>query len=174
MMLLYLGLGSNLGQPMRYLTSGLQALLNLRNASLIAVSGIYCTKPIGGPEQDDYFNLAALIGYSGTLQQALHDCQEIELNNQRIRNEHWGPRTLDIDLLYSPGEISHSPNLEVPHPRLTERLFVLAPLLELPEADRISINTKTLQEWAALQDAQQIRLTPYQWNGADIVESTKI
>ena len=174
MMLLYLGLGSNLGQPVRYLAAGLQALQTLPNASLIAVSGIYRTEPIGGPKQDDYFNLAALISYSGTLQQALCDCQAIEHQNQRIRNERWGPRTLDIDLLYSPHELSSTERLEVPHPRLTERLFVLAPLLQLPEADRISINNKVLKEWAALQDAQHIQLTPHHWNGADIVEPIEI
>ncbi len=173
MILVYLGLGSNLGQPLRHLASGLQALQNLPNASLIAVSSIYSTKPIGGPKQDDYFNLVALIAYSGTLEQALTDCQAIENNNLRVRNEHWGPRTLDIDLLYSPSEVSNTVSLEVPHPRLTERLFVLSPLLELPEADTISINSKTLQEWTALQHSQQIQSTCYQWNGKDIVESNK-
>ena len=174
MIRVYLGLGSNIGQPVRYLATGLQALQDLPNASLIAVSGIYRTKPVGGPEQDDYFNLAALISYSGTLQQALQDCQTIEHHNQRVRNERWGPRTLDIDVLYSPDNASKTENLEVPHPRLTERLFVLAPLLQLPEADTICINSKTLKEWAVLQAAQQIQLTPHHWNGADIVESTQI
>lgn len=174
MILMYLGLGSNLGQPVQYLATGLHALQNLTNASLIAVSRIYRTKPIGGPEQDDYFNLAALISYSGSLEQALKDCQAIEHSNQRVRTERWGPRTLDIDLLYSPHATLNSSSLVIPHPRMTERLFVLAPLLELPEADTISINNKTLQEWAALQDPNQIRLTPHHWNGADIVESNSI
>lgn len=129
---------------------------------------------MGGPDQDDYFNLAALVGYSGTLEQALNDCQTIEYNHQRVRNERWGPRTLDIDLLYSPHEVSDSEHLTVPHPRVIERLFVLAPLLELPEADTININNKALQYWAALQHTQQIQLTPHQWNGTDIVESHKI
>lgn len=174
MILVYLGLGSNLGRSVQYLATGLQALQNLTNASLIAVSSIYRTEPVGGPDQDDYFNLAALVSYSGTLEQLLNDCQAIERSNQRVRNERWGPRTLDIDLLYSPQETSDTKSLQVPHPRLTERLFVLAPLLELPEADTISITDKTLYEWAALQHTQQIQLTHHHWNGADIVESTKL
>jgi 2-amino-4-hydroxy-6-hydroxymethyldihydropteridine diphosphokinase len=171
---IYLGLGSNLGRPLQYLGAGLQALQNLQHASLIAVSRIYQTKPMGGPEQDDYFNLAALIAYSGSLDEALDHCQTIELCNQRLRTERWGPRTLDIDLLYAWNYVSNTPRLKIPHPRLTERLFVLAPLLELPEADTISISGQALSEWAVQQDQTQVQLTPYSWNGTDIVESNTV
>lgn len=171
---IYLGLGSNLGQPLEHLAAGLRALQNLPQACLIAVSRIYRTKPIGGPQQDDYFNLAALITYFGELDEALRDCQAIEHSNLRCRTERWGPRTLDIDLLYSPDGQSNNAKLQLPHPRVIERLFVLAPLLELPEADRISINDKLLQEWASLQDETQVQLTSFYWSGADIVESNKV
>jgi 2-amino-4-hydroxy-6-hydroxymethyldihydropteridine diphosphokinase len=128
-----IGLGSNLGDRVRNINEAVTALARL--GSLVRVSSLYETAPIGGPEQGPYLNAVAVIDTDLGARELLEGCLDIERAAGRERRERWGPRTLDLDvLLYGVLPIADD-DLLVPHPRLTERRFVLEPLLEVwPEA----------------------------------------
>lgn len=117
-------LGSNLGDREEYLRAAVHGL-----APVVAMSDVYETEPIGGPDaQPAYLNMVAVVATTLDPYAFLRRCQRIESEAQRRREIHWGPRTLDIDLLfYDDAQIS-SDELTVPHPRIGERRFVLQPL----------------------------------------------
>ena len=122
----YLGLGSNLGNRLEYLQL---AVSNLPDVS--KVSPVYETAPVGGPDQGPYLNCVVQLKTELTGQDLLVECQKQEKLADRIRKERWGPRTLDVDLLWIDGEVIEEENLTVPHPRMKERGFVLIPLRDL-------------------------------------------
>ena len=124
--IVYLGLGSNLGNRLEYLQL---AVSNLPDVS--KVSPVYETAPVGGPDQGPYLNCVVQLKTELTGQDLLTECQKQEKLADRIRKERWGPRTLDVDLLWIDGEIIEEENLTVPHPRMKERGFVLIPLRDL-------------------------------------------
>ena len=128
-----IGLGSNVGDRAQHIGNAVGALAEL--GRLIRVSPLYETAPVGGPEQGPYLNAVVLIDTELAPQELLQRCLEIEKDAGRTRRERWGPRTLDLDiLLYGDTELDE-PGLTVPHPRMTERRFVLEPLLEVwPDA----------------------------------------
>ena len=128
-----IGLGSNLGSRERHLEAGRRGIEKL--GSIVAMSSWYETAPIGGPDQDPYLNAVIVIDTELTAVDLLAGLLDIERRRGRVRTERWGPRTLDLDLLiYGAAEIDED-GLTVPHPRMTERRFVLEPLLEAwPEA----------------------------------------
>jgi 2-amino-4-hydroxy-6-hydroxymethyldihydropteridine diphosphokinase len=126
---LVLSLGSNLGDRLANLQLGLNVLgggLDLR-----AVSSVYETDPVGGPDQADYLNAVLLAGSSLPARDILRLCATAEANAGRVRTERWGPRTLDVDIVVYGEEVSTDPRLTLPHPRAHERAFVLVPWLEL-------------------------------------------
>ena len=133
MTLAAVGLGSNLPHRLTHLQSAVAALSEL--GTVTAVSSLYETAPVGGPEQGPYLNAVALVETelgAGELLAALH---RIEVARGRVRTEAWGPRTLDLDLLLYGDHLISEPDLTVPHPRLTERRFALQPLVEVwPQA----------------------------------------
>lgn len=134
MALVYLGLGSNLGDRVRSLEAALQGLANLAGTELVSCSGFYETKPKGGPEgQGDYLNSAACIETELSPHELLAEIHRLERENGRVREEEerWGPRCIDIDILFYDTLALDDPRLILPHPRLTERAFVLAPLAEI-------------------------------------------
>lgn len=123
-----IGLGSNLGDPAAHFRAALDALAEV--GELIAVSSVYETAPVGPVEQPNYLNAAVVIDTDLEPEELLEALQSIERSRGRQRTERWGPRTLDLDLLlYGDQEIDR-PGLSVPHPRITERRFVLEPLIE--------------------------------------------
>ncbi|MDJ0953400.1 MAG: 2-amino-4-hydroxy-6-hydroxymethyldihydropteridine diphosphokinase [Acidimicrobiia bacterium] len=123
-----IGLGSNLGDRARHIADAVGALSELD--TLVRVSPLYETAPVGGPEQGPYLNAVAVVDTELTPQELLQQCLAIERDAGRERRERWGPRTLDLDLLlYGDAEIDED-GLTVPHPRMTERRFVLEPLLD--------------------------------------------
>ncbi len=126
-----LALGSNLGDRASYLRFA------VRHAGfLVAQSQVYETAPVGGPEgQDAYLNMVIAVDTPLDPFSLLRRCQRIEANAGRERKVHWGPRTLDVDILFYDDVRIESPGLVVPHPRINERRFVLAPLSEVA-ADR--------------------------------------
>ncbi len=128
----YLSLGSNLGDRRRNLQIAASAIERLEKVDIVAVSSLYETSPVGGPQdQPDYLNAVVLIETSLPPRELLRELQAIENTAGRVRGERWGPRTLDLDIL-TWGDISLTgEELVIPHPRLYERLFVLAPLLEI-------------------------------------------
>jgi len=128
----YLGLGSNLGDRLDNLNRARRALRRLPATTLLAVSGCYETEPVGGPPgQSSYYNAVVCLTTSLEPHALLRQTRRIERACGRVRDERWGPRTLDIDILLYDDRISDDPELILPHPRLHERGFVLAPLAEL-------------------------------------------
>ncbi len=124
-----LGLGSNLGDRRRVLREAVDSL-----PGVTAVSGLYETDPVGGPPgQQPYLNLVVVLESDLTARQLLGMCHRIESAAGRVRAERWGPRTLDIDILWIDGETVDEPDLEIPHPRMWQRRFVLVPLHDVAD-----------------------------------------
>jgi 2-amino-4-hydroxy-6-hydroxymethyldihydropteridine diphosphokinase len=122
----FLGLGSNLGDRWGHLGRAVASL-----SDVVAVSPVYETAPVGGPEQGAYLNLVVELDTPRTARDLLEECRRLEADAERVRVERWGPRTLDVDVLWVDGEIVDEADLQVPHPRMWERRFVLAPLADL-------------------------------------------
>lgn len=122
-----IALGSNLGDSATILKSALQTIAQTLGITLQAASPFYQTVAVG-PPQPDYLNAAALLCTDLTSLELLHTLLQIEASFGRVRRERWGPRLLDLDLLLFDDLILHSPELIIPHPRMTERAFVLVPL----------------------------------------------
>ena len=122
-----ISLGSNLGDRLQYLQNALDSINEVTGTQVHSVSPVFETDPVGGPEQGQYLNAVAVVKTILSPEQFLAATQEIELAQNRERNEHWGPRTLDIDLLAMDTEVRSTPELELPHPRAHERPFVLLP-----------------------------------------------
>jgi len=127
------GLGSNLGEREATLWKALEGLGATEGIEVLAVSSFRETDPVGVIDQPRFVNAAAALETSLSPRELLERLLDVErsLGRDRAVEERWGPRTLDLDLLLYGGESIDEPGLEVPHPRLTERAFVLEPLLEL-------------------------------------------
>lgn len=124
----YLALGSNLGDRLGNLRSAVDGLVVHPAIVVVAVSRVYETDPVGGPVQDDYLNAVVVIDTDLAPVELLAVAQGLEEAAARVRGERWGPRTLDVDVLLYEGVESDDPTLTLPHPRMWERGFVLAPL----------------------------------------------
>ena len=122
-----ISLGSNLGDRFQYLQNALDSINLLTGTQVHSVSPVFETNPVGGPDQGQYLNAVAVVKTILSPEQFLAATQEIELAQDRERNERWGPRTLDIDLLAMDTEVRSTLELELPHPRAHERAFVLLP-----------------------------------------------
>jgi 2-amino-4-hydroxy-6-hydroxymethyldihydropteridine diphosphokinase len=125
-----IAVGSNLGDSLRILQDALKILAETPGVTLQAQSSWYQTAPVG-PPQPDYINGCALLEVQLTPQELLKTLQNIEAKFGRVRKERWGPRTLDLDFLLFDDLILEAPTLQLPHPRMTERAFVLVPLAEI-------------------------------------------
>ncbi len=136
-----LALGSNLGDRLANLQAGVDALAAEQRPAagpglyVTAVSGVFETSPVGGPDQPDYLNAVLLAVSALPARAVLRQCQAVERALGRVRTVRWGPRTLDIDIIACGSEISDDPELTLPHPRAHSRAFVLAPWHEVdPDA----------------------------------------
>jgi 2-amino-4-hydroxy-6-hydroxymethyldihydropteridine diphosphokinase len=128
----FLGLGSNLGDRARHLRTAVAALPAVAaTTEVVACSPVYETDPVGGPEQGPYLNVVVELRTGLDARGLLAVCAALEQAAGRVREERWGPRTLDVDVLWVDGEVVADPDLQVPHPRMGERRFVLAPLADL-------------------------------------------
>jgi 2-amino-4-hydroxy-6-hydroxymethyldihydropteridine diphosphokinase len=128
-----IGLGANVGEPRTSLLRALEELAHL--GELAAISHLYKTLPVGGPPQPDFLNAAARLQFRGSPAQLLGRLLAIEIAAGRHRRERWGPRSLDLDILWVQGVQLSEPGLEIPHPRLRQRAFALRPLVDVaPEA----------------------------------------
>lgn len=133
--LIYLSLGSNLGNKEKNLQQAVERMLNIPGVRLLKKSSLYRTDPVGFKEQDWFLNAVLKLESDLSPLEFLDQSQAIENGLGRQRLIHWGPRTMDIDLLLFNQEIIDSPRLQVPHPEMTKRLFVLVPLNEIdPDA----------------------------------------
>ena len=127
---IYLLIGGNLGDRMANLASA-RKLIEQKAGHISRMSGIYETAPWGGIQQPTFYNQALLIHSTLPPQELLTNLLQIETELGRTREEKYGPRTIDIDILLIDNEIIHSPALIVPHPFMVKRRFVLAPLNEI-------------------------------------------
>ncbi|MBG9979783.1 2-amino-4-hydroxy-6-hydroxymethyldihydropteridine diphosphokinase [Facklamia sp. DSM 111018] len=147
----YLSLGSNLGDRFENLSQGQQRLAAHPQIVVQKVSAYYQTSPVGGVVQDDFINQAMLIQTSLSGEELLDYIHEIEAELLRKRVIIWGPRTLDIDILFYDELESDHPDLTLPHPEVFNRLFVLIPLQEIMEKD--FIHTEAITEAIAKLEA---------------------
>ena len=152
-----ISLGSNLGDRFRYLQNALDSINAVTGTQVHSVSPVFETDPVGGPEQGQYLNAVAVVKTILSPEQFLAATQQIELEQNRERNEHWGPRTLDIDLLAMDTEVRSSPELELPHPRAHERAFVLLPW-SLLDPDFVIPGKASVSELLDGLDAQGVRI----------------
>lgn len=128
-----IGLGSNLGDRLATLREATRRIV--ATAEVLAASPIYETAPVGGPAQGAFLNAALLVSFEGTPRALLDHLLAVEQSLGRVRLERWGPRTIDLDVLWIEGVVVAEPGLTVPHPRLTERAFALLPMLDVaPDA----------------------------------------
>jgi 2-amino-4-hydroxy-6-hydroxymethyldihydropteridine diphosphokinase len=127
----YLALGSNLGDRVAHLQGAINALAKTDGVAVTALSHVYETAPVGGPPQDEYLNAVVAIDTDLDPHALLSLAQRIERDAQRVRAERWGPRTLDVDVLLFDDVALDDPDLTIPHPRMWERDFVLAPLRDV-------------------------------------------
>lgn len=146
----YLSLGANIGDRFNNLKKAHQMLQEHPDIEVKKVSDFYQTSPVGGVPQDDFINQAMYIHTSLEGEELLAYIHEIEAALLRIRGIVWGPRTIDIDILFYDDEISESPYLTLPHPEVYHRLFVLIPLKEImtedfPQAAKVQEAIEKLQ-----------------------------
>lgn len=141
----YIGLGSNLDDPVRQLQRAWAALAHVPQTQRLACSRFYRSAPLGPQDQPDYVNAVAALDTTLAPAALLDALQAIEAAQGRVRNRHWGPRTLDLDLLLYGHEVLATPRLTVPHPGLGVRNFVLYPLAEL-DPDLVLPDGRTLAE----------------------------
>jgi 2-amino-4-hydroxy-6-hydroxymethyldihydropteridine diphosphokinase len=130
----YLGIGSNLGNRLAYLQLAVDGLAAAAGVTSVAVSPVYETDPVGGPEQPEFLNAVVALETTLDARGLLHLAQRLESDAARVRRERWGPRTLDVDVLLVDDLTISTPDLVVPHPRMYERGFVMAPLADLEPA----------------------------------------
>lgn len=129
-----LALGSNLGDRLANLRAGLQVLAEGGEIAVTAVSPVYETAPVGGPEQPDYLNAVVVARTALPARAVLRKAQAAEQARGRVRSERWGPRTLDVDVIIVGQDRSEEAELTLPHPRARERAFVLVPWLDADPA----------------------------------------
>ena len=131
--LAYLGLGANLGDAVQQIVDARHALQGLSSTISLRCSYLYLSSPVGYAKQDDFINCVVELITSAKPIELLDEMQRIEneMGRKRVAGNQNAPRLIDIDLLLFDSQTIDEPRLSVPHPRLTERLFVLKPLLEL-------------------------------------------
>lgn len=132
MTLAYIALGSNQASPLEQVSSALDALAAIPQSRMVATSSFYRTPPLGPQDQPDYLNAAVVLDTDLSAEALLDHTQRIELEHGRVRKEErWGPRTLDLDLMLFGDEVMQTERLTVPHYDMKNRAFMLVPLLEI-------------------------------------------
>lgn len=131
-----LSVGSNMGDRLGHLQGAVDLLA--QDVDVIAVSDVYETAPVGGPEQDDFLNAVLVVETTLSPHELLVLCQSVEAVHQRVREVRWGPRTLDVDVIAMGEVLLDDPDLTLPHPRAHERAFVCVPWLDIDPGARIS------------------------------------
>ena len=127
----YISMGSNLGDRVEMLRRGLDELDQLSDTQVVRLSSIYDTEPVGEVDQPRFLNAVVMIETALEPDVLLWNLLLIERRLGRVRTQRWGPRPLDLDILFYGDEVIEEPGLTVPHPLLHERAFVLVPLAEL-------------------------------------------
>lgn len=171
MKIAYISLGSNMGDKVASLKQAVLLLQQHPSIIVTKVSSIYDTDPVGYEEQDVFMNIVVEIETTLFAQELLNVCQEIEQNLKRERIIHWGPRTMDLDIILYGQEIITTTRLLVPHPRMHERAFVLVPLAEIAP-NKIHPKTNTsITELLAQVGAEGVRLFSKKTNVEEFILS---
>ncbi|WP_028234507.1 2-amino-4-hydroxy-6-hydroxymethyldihydropteridine diphosphokinase [Pseudobutyrivibrio sp. MD2005] len=144
-----LALGSNMGDTKKYLDDAVQKIDKLKNTKVIKVADYITTKPYGGVEQDDFLNSAMLIRTLFTPNELLNELHKIENEAGRVRTIHWGPRTLDLDILLYDDLVMETNDLTIPHVELHLRDFVLKPLAQIAPWLRHPVYGETMAQMLA-------------------------
>ncbi|SES43320.1 2-amino-4-hydroxy-6-hydroxymethyldihydropteridinediphosphokinase [Psychrobacillus sp. OK032] len=161
----YISLGSNIGNRLHFLQQAVFLLQGAKDVKVRQVSSVYETDPVGYVDQDAFLNIVVELETSLTPHELLQTCNEIEAELGRTREIHWGPRTVDLDILLYNEESMKTENLIIPHPRMTERGFVLIPLVEINPDLREPITNRSIMEFAhALKEGVHLWQT---FNGVD-------
>lgn len=151
----YLAMGSNMGEKENYIRSAVEKLDQMATCRVVRVSKLIRTEPYGGVEQDDFLNGCMEIETLLSPEELLEELHRIEAEADRKREVHWGPRTLDLDILFYDDEIIDLPMLKIPHIDMKNRDFVLEPLAELAPYKCHPVYHKTVQElWTELKEKQ--------------------
>jgi len=130
-LLAYIGLGSNLEGPKEQIKRALIALNDTTDIEVSGLSSLYRSKPLDGSDQPDYINAVCRVKTHLSALELLYVCQGIESKQHRVRDERWGPRTIDLDIILYGTQVIASKKLVVPHPEMMNRAFVLVPLKEI-------------------------------------------
>jgi 2-amino-4-hydroxy-6-hydroxymethyldihydropteridine diphosphokinase len=150
----YVAFGANLGEPVETLRAAAVALGRRPGVELVAGSPVYRTRPIGPPGQPDYANAIARVETTHEPEALLDVLHAVEAEFGRVRDVRWGPRTLDLDLIWYDGEERTDERLTLPHPRAHEREFVLRPLVDL-DPDLV-LRGRRAGDWLAGLDPQGV------------------
>ncbi len=151
-----LGLGGNIGDPAASMARALTLLDAREDCAVTAVSRLYRTPPWGKTDQAWFFNACAQVRTSLSPDDLLDACLSIEKQMKRERLERWGPRTIDIDILTFGDLVQHTETLEIPHPRMTERGFVLMPLADF--APDLVVSGRAVRDWLKSADVAYIEI----------------
>ena len=156
----FLALGSNLGDRLACLQAAVDALDASGGIDVARSSRVYETEPVGGPEdQPVYLNAVLEVRTELTPHELLGATSAVETAGGRVRDEQWGPRTIDVDILnFDALEVDDPPALVIPHPRMHERMFVLAPLLELTADPMLPGGRNMMTMRLSASDALGVRL----------------
>ena len=132
MTVVYIAIGSNLASPLEQVNAAIQAIGEIPDSRIMAVSSFYRTPPLGPQDQPDYLNAAVALDTALTPEELLNHTPRIELQQGRVRKaERWGPRTLDLDIMLFGDEVINTERLTVPHYDMKNRGFMLWPLFEI-------------------------------------------
>ena len=145
---IYLSLGANLGDRAETIREALRRLAGMAGTKLLQVAPFYETAPWGKTDQPGFINTCAELSTEMEPVAFLHCCQRIEKDLGRVRHEHWGARTIDIDMLVAEGAELDTEELHLPHPYLFERAFVLVPLADI--AAELPVRGRAVREWLAM------------------------
>ncbi|MBK1879237.1 2-amino-4-hydroxy-6-hydroxymethyldihydropteridine diphosphokinase [Pelagicoccus mobilis] len=155
----FIGLGSNIGCKSGNIRRAANRLLQFDGIQSLELSPFYRTDPVGNVDQDWFVNAVARVQTSLSARELLELCLEVEREQGRVRKERWGPRIIDLDVLFYGTEIVREDDLEIPHPRVRERAFVVVPLLDL--APEFSIEGEPLRSCLpGLEEQGIVRMDP--------------
>jgi 2-amino-4-hydroxy-6-hydroxymethyldihydropteridine diphosphokinase len=161
----FIGLGSNLGERETQIRLALDDLARLPGTHLIKASSLYDSEPVGEVDQPNFLNAVAEIDTELTARQLLWNLLLIERRLGRVRTQKWGPRTIDLDLLLYGSLVVDEPDLQVPHPELIRRSFVLVPLVELdPQLVHPVTNETLLNHLSWLKARPPVKRGSRLWN----------
>ncbi len=151
----YIGLGGNIGDVHANMQTALEMIHADDNIEVLRISSVYKTPPWGIKNQNWFLNACACLKTTLTAHELLQVCLEVEKQLKRVRQVRWGPRTIDLDILVFGDERIEQEDLQIPHPRMHERAFVIQPMMDL--APELTLQGKTISKWLSQIDIEDIK-----------------